>query len=200
MIAPRPAWLVVVALAAGSVAGCGVPNDREARRIPAEELPFGLGAPEAATTTTTALPPDTAPIETLGDRSVDVHTVVEGRLVSTPVPLDAPATIDDVIGLVESPPPRAPGRSVLRPGDVVASSRQGSVVTVELLDTVLELPTSEQALAVAQLVLTLTSIAGIDGVEFTVAGAGAAVPLPDGSAGEGTITADDVSDLLAGRT
>lgn len=199
MSVPRLAWLVVVALATGVLATCGVPDDREARRIPAEELPFGLGTPQVASTTSTAAPPDTVPVEALVDRVVEVHTVVEGRLVATPVTLDPPATIDDVIALVESPPPGTPGRSVLRPGDVSASSRDRSVVTVELLDTVLELPTSEQALAVAQLVLTLSSIAGIDGVEFTVAGASAVVPLPDGSAGEGTITADDVSGLLADR-
>lgn len=187
--------LIVVALAV-LVAACGVPTDREARRIPADELPFGLGATDLATTSTAA-PPDTVPVETLRDRAVDVHTVIAGRLVSTPVTLDAPATLDDVIALVESPPSDAPGRSVLRPGDVLASRRDGSVVTVELLDTVLELPTSEQVLAVGQLVLTLTSIAGIDGVAFTVAGADAAVPLPDGSAGEGPITRDDVADLFA---
>ncbi len=184
--------LAVVALVVGG-ASCGVPRDREARRIPADELPYGLGSPSL--TTTTELP-GTVLDEPLVDRVVDVHTVVEGRLVGTRVALGTPATIADVVGLVESPPRGTPGRTVLRPGDVVAASRQGTVVTIELLDTVLELPTAEQSFAVGQLVLTLTSLSGIDGVSFTVAGANAVVPLPDGSVGQGTITADDVSDLI----
>lgn len=183
--------LAVVALVVGG-ASCGVPRDREARRIPADELPYGLGSPSLTTTEI----PGTVLDEPLVDRVVDVHTVVEGRLVGTRVALGTPATIADVVGLVESPPRGTPGRTVLLPGDVVATSRQGTVVTIELLDTVLELPTAEQSLAVGQLVLTLTSLSGIDGVSFTVAGADAVVPLPDGSVGQGTITADDVSDLV----
>ena len=53
--------------------------------------------------------------------------------------------------------------------------------TVELAEDFNQIPTTDQRLAIGQLVLTLTGLPGVDQVRFRLNGVDLAVPLPGGT-------------------
>jgi hypothetical protein len=185
----RRARCAIVAVTAWAAAACGVPTDSEAVRIPAEDVPFGL-----VDTVVSSVPAtdDVAP-----DVAVDLFYVSGEALVAVIGSAPAPLTPDGVVEALLLPTaPSSSVRSVLEPDDIVSVTAQDTMVVLDLDQTLLELPTSEQVLAVGQLVLTLTGLDDVASVSFVSGGEPVAVPLPDGTAASDPVGPDSFATLL----
>ena len=217
-----PALLAAAVLAA---VGCGVPTGEDSfDNIANDEVPFRLAEQSTTTsTTTTTLPPPTAPPTTLPDApettaettttTLPTETVVVYHLSRDglqPVPGELPQGygIAQLVALLEAgPPPGVAGvglDTLIQPGLIGASSVEGGVVTVDLVDEVYdEIRPGNLRPAMAQIVLTFTAnLRGIGQVSFTEEEVPLRVPKGNGIlAEEGEPLAfDDYSVLLAEPT
>jgi len=188
------ALLGALAPASLAVAACGVPAEDVAEVIPAEELPFGLAATER---------PTAAGMFSLLDIIDSVETVnlyfpAGAALVAVPYQLSTPVLLIDVVTALAAEPAAAGStyRSAIGPGDVLDVSSQAGVARVTLDERFLDLPNSEQRVAVAQLVLSLTARPGIGQIEFEVRGEPVQVPRADGTLARGPVSRDDFARLL----
>jgi spore germination protein GerM len=182
-------------LGAAVLAACGVPADNEARRLAAEEVPFQLTAttqPGSSTTVTTA------PV--VAGSAVLLYFVTETGLRALPVPV---SPIPDELGVMEllavGPPDDSGLRSVVQPGEVLSVVRdpeEDGRVVVDVGPTLVDLPASEQVLAIGQIVLTLTDRPGVRSVAFTSEGEAISVPRADGSIIEDAVRRADLIDLI----
>ena len=75
----------------------------------------------------------------------------------------------------------------------MTSIQRDDTVVVELA----EVTGPDQVLAIAQVVMTLTSLPGVDSVQFVRDDETVEVPLPDGTLVRRPLTAADYSSLLA---
>lgn len=211
--------MAVILLACGGLlAACGVPDDSGFEQIDPADVPFGLNE---TTTTTTTLAPTTssAPPTTVVDATtttVETSTTVApvepvtlffltGReVVPTQRGLLSPASPPQVLAaLVEGPPTgeEAAGLRTALPAEMemLVQVAEG-VATVDLPPTFLDdVPGSEQRLAIAQIVLTLTRRGGVGQVRFTLGGEPQQVPRGQGdiTSPGGTVSCDDYQNLLA---
>ena len=177
------------ATAVGAVAlvvtACGVPIEGSPRGVPANQLPAGLQTPE----TTVEDSPDTT-------ESVEVWFVRDELLVGSRHTVDAPLTPQKALDeLLLGPDADEQGRalrSALPDAEVVLGTTFArGIATVDLSPRFSEIPASDQLLAVAQIVLTLTDLRGVGMVEFQVEGAPIAVPLPSGESSGERVSRDD---------
>jgi len=184
----RRAILVLAGLAlalAAVLAGCGVPESSRARSVDDEDVPRQLL--ESATTVTTGVPgggeqpPVTPPVPS---DPVQVFFVAgqPGRIVPVirrvPLPVEPQAVM---AALVNGPDP-AEAADQLRSALVGLPELlevEGGTATVRLPPEQEATRRSEQVLALAQLVLTLTGLPGVDEVVFELDDRPAAVPLAD---------------------
>ncbi len=201
MTAARPpAGRVLVAVAAvlaiaATLGACGVPIEGDAAVIAAEELPFGLAADADR-----SVPSQAAPVDYISDTEIiNLYFPSGSGFVAVPRHLGVPVLPLDVVNaLAEEPLSGAnPYRSAVGSDDVVGVRVQGGVAAVELDRRFLDLPNSEQRMAVAQLVLSLTSRPGIGQISFEIAGSAVQVPRADGTLAKGTVSRDDFIKLLA---
>jgi hypothetical protein len=173
----------------GLATSCGVPTDSDAVRIPPEEVPFGL-----VDTVATSVPVTS---DVVADVPVDLFYVSGDELVAVTGSAAAPLTPGGLVeALLEPTSPSSSVRSVLERDDIVSVTTDGSIAVLDLDQTLLELPTSEQVLAVGQLVLTLTGLDGITSVAFVSGGEPVAVPLPDGTAASDPVGPSSFASLL----
>jgi spore germination protein GerM len=189
-------------------AACGVPMDDEARRIADADVPYQLTAttppPTApattsttttSTTTTTSLPPTTpAP-----PGAVLLYYVVEDRLRGVPVGVAGRPDAAGVMALlVAGPPSNVEARSVVRPDEILDAGPDAvpGIVRVDVSSSILQLPSSEQVLAIGQIVLTLSDRPGVTGVSFTSEGRPVSVARSDGSIIDGPAKRSDLIDLI----
>lgn len=182
------AGLLVVAVAA-LAASCGLEEQDRAHRIPAEDVPFGLLEEERDPT------PTTAP----SGRQVELFYVDGGALVPVVQPLPDDAGLDDVVALLAEPPPDDTGRLTSALGDagtVAGVEASRGVATVDLDPSFLELAPEAQALAIAQIVLTLTGRPGVGRVAFGLDGDPVEVPTGDGSLSGDTLAREDFRGLV----
>lgn len=182
----RRARAAVTAMVAGIVAACGVPDGGMTAIDPAE-LP-----PELRGVTTTS-----SPVTEGGDPAVAaVHWIRDRRLVREAVLFESGPSAARLLALLErGPVGSAPGdgaRSALSAGEVSVRSGDDGIVTVELQD----FDDPDQVLAVGQVVLTLTSLPGVDAVRFVRRNTPVEVPLPDGTLVARDLTEDDYLSLL----
>ncbi|MBM7788151.1 GerMN domain-containing protein [Tenggerimyces flavus] len=84
--------------------------------------------------------------------------------------------------------------------DLSVTSVRGSTVTIEVAGTARNSRSEDRTLAVAQIVLTTTSVNGIDAVQLTQEGKTIEAPLVDGSLSAAPLTASDYAALLAATT
>lgn len=195
----RPRLSLLLALAVVG-AGCSIPSDGSFQEIPDSEVPFELSVsqttlPEASATTLPGTDTSTEAIDAYFISNSRVLKIV--RLVASPAgPDQAIATL----GSLDTQDPALAGLRTAIPRSFSASvSVERGVANVDstrgLLDTLSPL---DQRLAVAQIVLTLTSRPGIGQVTFSVDGTPTGVPRGRGDlAGPLTpVTFDDYVNLV----
>jgi hypothetical protein len=181
--------LLALALAV-TLAGCGVETEEGARRV---NPPNGV-----AHAWDTPAPPDTG----TGAIPERIFLVRGGGLV--PATRNAPAepTVDELVGdLLAGPTPEERGDGIttaLRATDVAGVQVSDGRATVELTGMLDGGGRTDQVLAFAQIVCTLTAKAGIASVSFTHAGQPVGVPRADGSLSQAPATAADYAGLLTG--
>lgn len=173
------------------LAGCGVPVEDRARRVPAERIPDGL----LASDTTTPTEPD--------DReSIDVWLVRDGLLVASRHEIERPVTaqraLDELLSGPDEDEQSRSLRSAIPDAAVLVSAEvSGGIARVELAASFSDIPAGDQVLAVGQIVLTLTDLRGVGLVAFSVADGPIAVPLPSGESSGERVSRDDYVELAS---
>lgn len=202
----RGGMLAIVALTA-LVAACSVPSSGEYEQIPDGEIPFDLNA---ASTTSTVAPSTTTTIATVTSEPqvvsepVDVYFVSNSMVIRTQQNIVSPATATQTLTVLIAGPGADAATTGLRSAVPKFFNASVDVLRgVALIDAgssfLKDLPAADQKLAIAQLVLTLTSRPGIGQVLFSVDGVAIAVPRGRGDlAAAGTaVTFDDYKNLIA---
>ena len=191
------------------LSACGVPTSSPSRPVDPDAIPELFTATTVAptttssSTTTTVVPPPSTTTTNLPVEQVDVFFVSGSRVVPIPRLLLSPASAPQVLAaLVEGVPDidEAAGlRSALPAGLTIDVSVERGVATVDLDPTfLLVVSGSEQRLAIAQIVLTLTRRAGIGQVTFTSDSQPINVPRGGGdlTAPGDSVACDDYDNLL----
>lgn len=191
------------------IAGCAVPTSSEFEGIPPHEIPFDLNAPSTTavattTTTTTTLDPnlDAGKPEVVSE-IVDLYFVSSNNVVQTQRNITSPATATQTLAsLIAGPPNDGTSvglRSALPDLFTATVDVVRGVATIDAVSSFLNnLSPGDQKLAIAQLVLTLTSRPGIGQVLFSVDGSPIAVPRGRGDlapAGQ-SVSFDDYTNLI----
>ena len=169
--------LVAVAVSALLLAGCGIPDDREPRNINPDDVQYDLLAPS------TTMPPTPGPVAAIASIFL---LGPDNRLVAVQRQLAEQQTVGSVVGSLLQGPTPAETASGLRSAidqqtAVLGAQAQGDVAQVDISDALLKLPPQDQVRALAQIVYTATSVAGIRGVQVMVNSQVADVPRSDGS-------------------
>ena len=169
---------------------CGVPQDDEPRTLTAAEVPHVSAQPSAA-------PADD------GDRRVELWFVRNGQVVPTTRRVEGPTPVPVLTELLFAGTSQEERDAGLI--SVVPSTLSVEEVEVRSDTAVLTLdgPDAEvlrtQPLAYAQIVATLTSAGGVDGVRFRLDGRDLRVPRGDGSLSDGPVRREDYAELLGPR-
>lgn len=197
MIGRRAASLAVaVGVASVTVAGCGVPEQTRADVFAQKDIPFGLAeSPGTSATTDTGV---------VAGESVPLYFFAGDHFITLDRDLERPVELSEVVGaLAEGPRSGEAGngaRSVIGADDVVKVVLRGGVANVDLAPRFRELPSREQLLALAQLVLTLTERPGVGQVAFTVGEEPTDVPTASGNLSKTAVSRDDYDELLTPPT
>lgn len=175
-----------VFLAVVLVASCGIPLDSEPEMV-------DIGSDD--------VPDPTGPI--LGDlTAVSIYLVRGDALVHVtrdlPSPVSPESVLDSLLDDVTEPEERAGLRTAIPLGtDAIAITRDGPVLTVDLSREFAAVGGEEEILAVAQIVLTATSMDGIEMVAFALDGVPTDVPQAGGALSDDPVTASDYESLVA---
>lgn len=180
---------VACLLGAALCAGCTVRSERHAHAEDDASVPFELLEPDA--------PPliPTTPGQAGGE--VSLCFVRDGeRLAVVPATVPEPANLGEVIAALAEPPGDL--RTALGgPSLVRGVALRAGIAHADLQPALSNLGGTEQLLAIAQLVCTLTQRPDVGLVSFTLDGAPVDVPRGDGSLTAGPVSRDDYADLLA---
>lgn len=190
----RTLWLVV------ACASCAIPAGGDFQAIPDSEVPYELSSPR---TTLAPSAVTTLPGSDTSTEAIDTYFISNSRVLKIVRLVAAPAGPDQALATLSALDTQDPALAGLRtaiPKTFSATvSVERGVASVDstrgLLDTLSPL---DQRLAVAQIVLTLTSRPGIGQVLFSVDGVPTGVPRGRGDlAGPLTpVTFDDYSSLV----
>ena len=214
--------LVIAAVLSG--ASCGVPRDSKDRPLAPNEIAY-TPQPEPTTTTTTTTPPVTTVNPTRTSTTLTPTTATPTTVTPTTVfiafPLDVywidgstirpirrtevEATLDSAIEALRAGPlftDTADGlRSAIPSSDMIDSATvQSGTATINLAPSFLTLPGTEQTLAIAQIVYTVTNLPGTGLVEFRLSDRPLSVPTSDGQPSKGALSRDDYVSLLTVET
>lgn len=174
--------LVLVALASA----CGVPTHDDARQVDTDDVPFQLLDEQAG-------PPVREPA---GAEEKIIYFARDERLVPTSRRLAPSTTLAELLGALGRGPNRNEVEAGLRSAlpdesrfpDVTLSR---GTATVELGRRFTSLSSSDQVIALAQLVYTITAQPGIGLVRFTLDGSPTEVPRGNGSLTSARVSRDD---------
>jgi spore germination protein GerM len=190
----RTLWLVI------ACASCAIPAGGDFQAIPDSEVPYELSSPR---TTLAPSAVTTLPGSDTSTEAIDTYFISNSRVLKIVRLVAAPAGPDQALATLSALDTQDPALAGLRtaiPNTFSATvSVERGVASVDstrgLLDTLSPL---DQRLAVAQIVLTLTSRPGIGQVLFSVDGVPTGVPRGRGDlAGPLTpVTFDDYSSLV----
>ncbi len=194
-----------VAVSLLALTGCGVPTGGEVEMIEPAALPSGLIDPATPTPAPSELPSQT-PLETAGPGEPGIYLVDgetsllvqfprEVRALSTEGMLNAilqalaagPTPEELASGITTNIPPRM---------TIAVTDLSGDLVTIDL--TADQLPSSGQGTsAVAQIVLSATTVPGVNRVMLSVDGAVVVAPLTEGQVTDQPLTEEDYQSLIA---
>lgn len=192
-----------------AVSGCGVPREGDLQPLGADDLPPVLVDTTVVTTTTlpsegvSAVSGDSVAPATVYE-PVELYFISANRAVSTTRLLVSPATptqvLDTLLQGIRGEEASTGLRSAL-PTRFVATvdTRRGVALISASAPFLSDLSPTDQRLAIAQIVLTLTRRPGIGQVSFRVDGTEIAVPRGAGdlTAAGGTVTFDDYTVLVS---
>lgn len=183
------AFLVGAAIAV-LCAGCSVPNESTAQRIPRADVPFELAGP----TTTSA----GAVVGNPDEERVKVYLVRDDRLTIV-FHVASPADPPNVLALLARGPTTSETddgmRTALVPDLAKIIEIDGDVITIDLDREFTSLAPTEQRLALAQITFSMTQLQAINFVRFLVAGQPASVPRGDGSSTDLPVGPRDYDDF-----
>lgn len=190
MTGRRAGWAAVALVLA--LTGCGVPTGGTPRTIPAEDVPYGLASPSPT-------PSPTAPPEAKADTS-RVHWLAAGdmlvprvREVSGSTRRERLAYLLEQLAAGPSRTERGDQLSTALPPEVrlTVTGFQDGTATIDL-ETLAQAPSGVAGRrAVAQIVLTATSVPGVQAVLLELAGEPIEAPLPAGELTAAPLTAQD---------
>ncbi len=183
---------MVVALAVVAVVGgCGIGVQDRAEHAKRSDIPFGLADPTA---TTAPAQPRAA--------NVTIYLVTADRqhLQAVPREVDPRSPVVGAVGALAAGPSDAEQalglQTALPAKDLVRSVRvTDGVAAVDLDAAFQDIGGSNELLAIAQLVYTLTALPGVGQVAFSVSGGSVEVPRGDGSLTSGTVSREDYTPL-----
>jgi sporulation and spore germination protein len=187
------AGLVLAALIG---AGCGIPTEDSATLARPADVPFDLLAEVPETTSSTV---------TSSGSSVTAQAtifLVQGeRLAPVVRDVPSPPTGEVVLEALERGPTRSEAalglRSALVGRDVMRSiGISGGIASVDLGPDFTDIVGRDQIMALAQIVSTVTGLAGVGRVSFTLEGVPVGVPRGDGAVTTESVSRDDYA-LLA---
>ena len=185
------ALLAAVPLVLAACGGLGAQSDDHP--LAAEDVPYDLLAPSTTTTTEAPSPTTTLPWRT------NLWFINRDRLEPVQRQLRTQPNVRSVLDLMlRGPSTREPQalRSALRTGDASTASPTGGALTIELADDFGLRSSSEQILALGQLVFTVTEVPGVGRVVFRIDGIDLTVPLPNGQLRDGSVSRDDFATLV----
>ena len=164
-------------------AGCGIGREEQAERVPADEVPFGLLAE-----------PKSPPTATRGQQ-VGIFLVADDQLARVERLLPVGSELSEILATLSAGPTEAESSlgltSSLPAGQVNDVSAARGVVLVDLRPSFADLRQRDQAMAIAQMVFTLTGQPGIGRVAFTLDGGAVEVPRGDGALTTDAVARDD---------
>jgi Sporulation and spore germination len=219
---PTPLFVkrIAVTFACAALLGaCGVPLDQKDRPLRPKEMGFTpitefvtTTTTTTTTTTSTTVVPSSVPSTTEAPTTtqilpltypLDVYWVSASGLVAVRrLPLQT--DLDKAITALRFGPLASEEnvRSAIADSEMIEGATvSGGVAVVELGPTFLGLPGSEQSLALAQIVLTVTQLPeGIGRVRFRISGRPIAVPLANGQLTNKSVSRDDYITLVAPPT
>jgi hypothetical protein len=156
-----PARFVLAALLAASLTACGLPKDSSPRTITADKVPFGLLGPS-----TTA--PDNDVVN--GGTTAKLYFIDGSKLrpvVRSVQDRDVRLILNGLVQGVMGTDPLGITTAIPKDTKVVDSQFDGDTLVVTLSNEMLNVQSTEQRNAFAQLVYTATDL-GIPGVRFRV--------------------------------
>jgi spore germination protein GerM len=197
MTRTRPLRWVAALVAVISLASCGVAADDEPRAIQPEDVPSDLLDPDPPTSTTVSGSPTTSVTVYLlvrsgsttrlapTEREVSDATSRGERIAALLLPTSAEEQEEGLISSI-------PSDTVLLDTEIVEERDE---LVVNLSGALFDVQGPELANAFAQLVWTVTEIAGVRQVRFRVDGEDYRAPDAEGIEQEGAVTRADYSDL-----
>lgn len=192
--------LVLLAACLALISACGVPTGGSPRTIAASDVPFGLAEPRPTTAAAPSAEPELDPSRVF-------FVAGDGRLVGLARDLDGSGPEDRLSALVAelADGPTSAERdqelSTALPPDVRLRvvELDGATATIDI-EAPAQAPSGAAGRrAVAQVVLTATSVPGIGAVRLTFAGDPVEAPLPSGELTSAALTAEDYADFLTAQ-
>lgn len=175
----------MAAVATLLIVACGVPLDEEAEHlmIELEEAPQ-IEEPQ---------PEDLA--------AVSVYLVRDDVLVHVTRDLPVPTTLDEILDSllagVSQPEERANLRTSIPPGTTLLGlEMDGGTASINLSSDFASVGGEQEILAVAQIVLTVTSTDSVSRVEFQLEGVPTDVPVAGGALSVDPVAADQYEELI----
>ncbi len=189
------------------LSSCAVPSSGSYQKVASADIPFGLDAPQTTlppTTTTISDPMSTDTLPVAVSEPVDLFYISNSKIIKVQRNVASPANPSQALSsLVEGPStsPEFVGlRTALPPTFAASVDVIRGVARVDATRAFLNsLSGLDQKLAIAQIVLTLTSRPGVGQVLFSVDGKLISVPRGRGdSVASGiAVTFDDYSSLIS---
>lgn len=185
-----PLFAAVATAVAVAASGCGVAPEDAARTV---EPPQVI---ERSWQTQTPQASDSGVVP------VQLYLVRDNELVPATRRMPVEPPLDELVKDLVAGPTEAERQagltSALLGGDLIVGVRlDGQVAVVELAAGLDEISRTDQVLAFAQIVCTLTANSQVAGVSFTRDDQTVGVPRADGSLSEGPLTAADYAELIA---
>lgn len=186
----RPRALLALLPLVLLASGCGLGVDAAPAIVNKHEVPYHLLAPARTTTTEP------------GTQSEYVTVYLEGpqRLVAVSSALTPPVTVRSVlVALGTGPTSRQASAGLKSPistaAPLVETGDSAGVVTVSVAPSFTKLAGQDQAVAVAQLVYTLTALPHVTSIEIRIHGKRANVPTANGTLSSGPLGRADYAAL-----